>query len=331
MNKIIQYSCQGLLSSEMENYVAEDISDREALMIITRAPIPIREKKERLEQLISKVENLEVRDSIKSCIDHISNALAEIEDMKTDSFIMHQACWYDIEDGSTLDRVHRSGSEAFLKPSFSFEELLHDILDEIEENTDVRDFAADQSTWYEFVVWNKVRFPNGKIKYEEGNYCYLMIGPEVCYIEPYKYSFSGKHSSDYWGFLQGSSNLNLSVPFMSGDIVTLDCSPFADPCHMLILSAENNWDCCGLRGAFSDKKGQLHIDFVKHGHCFPMHYISRLSPLYRMSSYSGSLPKNEMVLGQIHMDMKNYFEEDRDKYGRIFENIATNWMMSGED
>ncbi|MGN0169152.1 MAG: hypothetical protein ACI39H_00125 [Lachnospiraceae bacterium] len=295
-NKLIQYSCQGLLSSEMENYVAENISERESLKIITGASIPIREKRERLEQLISKAEDLEVKDDIQACIDHISNALAEIEDMAPDSFIMSQSCWYDIEDGSSLDHIHRTGSESFLKPSSSFEELIQDILDEIEDNTDVRDFGADKSTWYEFVIWNKVKLPNGRVKYEEGHYCYVMIGPEVCYIEPSNHRLPGKYGSDYWGFLAGSSDLNLPVPFKSGDIVTLDCSPFADPCHMLILSAENNWDCCGLRGAFTDEEGKLHIDSVKHGHCFPMHYISRLSPLYRMSLYTGPLSENEMVI-----------------------------------
>lgn len=324
-NKMIQYGCQGLLSIEMEKHNIENLCERKALEIITGAPIPIREKKERLEQLISMVEDLEVMDDIKSCTDHISNALNELKDMESDRFIMSQACWYDIEDGSTLDYIHRSGSESFLKPSSSFEELRQDILDEIEENTDMRDFGANKSTWYEFVIWNKVKYPNGRIKYEEGHYCYIMIGPEVCYIEPSNHRLPGKYDSDYWGFLSGSSNLNLPVPFKSGDIVTLDCSPFAEPCHMLILNAENNWDCCGLRGAFTDEGGKLHIDSVKHGHCFPMHYISRLSPLYRMSLYSGPLSEDEMVIKQIHMDIKNYPEEDRDKYGRIFENIATHW------
>lgn len=326
-SRFIQYNCQGLLSSEMEDYLSEDISERDALLIITGAPIPIRKKRERLQQLLTKVEASEVREDIQSCITHISNALKELVDMEPDSSICHQACWYDIEDGSTLDYIHRSGSESFLKPSHSFDELVQDILDDIEANADVRDFTADLNTWYEFVIWNKVQYPNGRIKYKEGQYCYVMIGPEVCFIEPSDYWISGKHSFDYWGFLSGSSDLNLSVPFQAGDIVTLDCSPFAEPCHMLILNAENNLDCCGLRGVFTDEDGRLYIDSVKHGHCFPMHYRSRLSPLYRMSLYFGPLPENEKVLKQIHLDMKNYSVEERDTYGRIFENIASEWTM----
>lgn len=260
--------------------------------IITGAPIPLAEKKERLRKILACTKDIEIEDDVESC-------------------------WYDVEDGSSLNCVHRSGSESFNLPFVSFDELILGILDEIEGETNVRDFAADKSTWHEFVIWNKTNCPNGRVKFEAGTYKYIMIGPDVCYIE------SGNRTCqrDYRGFLPGSSNLNLSVPFKSGDIVTLDCSPFADPCHLLILNVEDQWSCCGLRGAFVDEDGKLHIDSVKHGHCFPNHYISLLSPLYRMSLSSDPLLEHEAVIEQIHLDMKTYTEEERVIYGRILEKI----------
>lgn len=322
-NKMIQYGCQGLFSKDMESYLAKEISERKAVEIITGAPIPLAEKKERLKKILTCTKDIEIKDDVESCISHIDEALYELTNMSDDSFILAESCWYDIEDGSSLDCVHRSGSESFNLPFVSFDELIQGILDEIEGETNVRDFAADKRTWHEFVIWNKTNWSNGRIKFEEGTYKYVMIGPDVCYIE----SGNWTCQRDYRGFLSGSSNLNLSVPFKSGDIVTLDCRPFADPGHLLILNAEDNWDCCGLRGAFADENGKLHIDAVKHGHCFPNHYISRLSPLYRMSLSSGPLLEHEMVIKQIHSDMKTYTEEERDIYGRIFENIATHCAM----
>lgn len=330
-NKMIQYGCQGLLSKDMENYIADSISERETVEIITGAPIPLQEKKDRLEQLLCRVKDFEIKDDIQSCINHIENALSELEKVSSDSFIMAQSCWYDIEDGSHLDYIHRSGSESFNLPYASFTELIQGILDEIEDETEQRDFAADDRTWHEFVIWNKVKWTDGRVKFEEGTYRYIMIGPDVCYLEPSNRIHSRSRGADYWGFLSGSSNLNLPVPFKSGDIVTIDCRPFADKCHLLILNAENNWCCCGLRGAFADEEGKLYIDSIKHGHCFPMHYISRLSPLYRMSLSSGSLLENENIIKQIHLDMKQYSEDERDIYGRIFGNIATRWTSMMKD
>jgi len=320
-SKIKRFGCESLLSSEMEIYLEDILTNKHAVELITGAPISILEKRERLLILFENVNDSETKANINSCINHISSALSDIDNMSANSVIVADSCWCDLDDGSHLDYVHRSGSESLNMPYVSFEDLLEGILDRIQDNTGIREWAADEGTWYEFVIARKTKLDNGRESFKAGPYRYIMIGSNICYIECSSKDYSEIRDNDYLGLLGGSSDLNLPVPFKPGDIVNLDCAPFADPCHLIILSNENNPDCCGLRGAFADEEGRIHIDSVKHGHCFPKHYISRLSPLYRMSLYSGPLFDNEKIIMQTHLEMSHYSEVERGIYGRILEEI----------
>ena len=47
-----------------------------------------------------------------------------------------------------------------------------------------------------------------------------------------------------------SENLNIPVPFKVGDILTIDCRPFAELRRVLIIGVGDNRDCCSLQGLY---------------------------------------------------------------------------------
>ncbi|MDO4488148.1 MAG: hypothetical protein Q4B67_03575 [Eubacteriales bacterium] len=317
--QMIKYACDGLFANEMEDYLEQNFEEFYALNIITGAPISIYEKMERLVKFMAATEDDELREEARICVDIITNALSELEHMAETSVIIAETRWQDYDDGDTLTYTNHSNH---ISPCASFIELKEAILDEIESDTDVRSFDESDREWYEFVIWNKTVSDDGRIKYQNGAYRYVMIRDEICFVE----SIETVKDFYSWKCLFGSSDLNLPVPFNAGDIVTIDCRPFADPQNLLITDARDRYDCCGLRGAFCDEDGNLHIDSVKHGHCFPKLYRSRLSPLYRMKVSTEPLKENEKRLERIQQVMLRYPEGLRDTFGNILEGVKDNWF-----
>ena len=87
------------------------------------------------------------------------------------------------------------------------------------------------------------------------------------------------------------ADLNLPIPFSPGDIVVLDCMPFAPVKPALILEVGD--DCCGVWMLF-EKDGPLNMDIyktaaLKHGHGFTDFwgngYYHPLSYLYSLRPY----------------------------------------------
>lgn len=312
---------EDLFSYEMSEFLEDKLNDRDALFIIAGACISLEVKSNMLKRLLRIAEDKEVISDINECLLHICRALDDIDQWSTDEsrLIVCEECWYDPDDGSRIDNINRSRS---IPPAMSFGELIISLLDDIEDNTGIRNFNAVDESWYELTLWHKVRNRRGNFVYEKGFYKYIMCGAKICFIEPS--DIMGKidrKSYEKWNCLAGSSDLNLPVPFKAGDIVTVDCRPFAPVEHMLIVDVSNNYDCCGLRGGFADKDGELHIDSVKHSHCFPNYYTSRVSPLYKMELSEGELYENETALRSVSIDMRRFDKDKRDLYGHILEEI----------
>jgi hypothetical protein len=101
-------------------------------------------------------------------------------------------------------------------------------------------------------------------------------------------------------------DLRLPVPFDIGDIFTVDCRPFAEPRHAVILEVGDNYDCCSVQSVFMKytMKGEplLDIGAVKHNsYGFGS---SPFSALLRAQRYFGELPEEEKPLGIISAALK---------------------------
>ena len=69
----------------------------------------------------------------------------------------------------------------------------------------------------------------------------MVLGTEVCY-----FSSSRREYPDFSIY----NDVNLPVPFHAGDIVTIDCRPFAPVSHAVILEVGDNCDCCCLQALY---------------------------------------------------------------------------------
>jgi hypothetical protein len=122
------------------------------------------------------------------------------------------------------------------------------------------------------------------------------------------------------------SQVNLPVPFHAGDIVTIDCRPFAPVVHAVILTVGDNRDCCCLQSACRSEEGKWETGGVKHGYCFPNEFDYHLlagvtSPLYRIATFKEELPEDEKLLGLV----SQYVSGDEDRGESLF------WVYTDED
>ena len=96
-----------------------------------------------------------------------------------------------------------------------------------------------------------------------------------------------------------NSDLNLPIPFRAGDIVTVDCRPFAPVSHAVILEVGDNFDCCCVQALYRRRNGTWDTGAVKHGYILPGRELPQLSPLYRLATFHGQLPKEERLMEQV--------------------------------
>lgn len=152
-------------------------------------------------------------------------------------------------------------------------------------------------TWFYVEKWTPDG--NGRLK---NTYSYEVIGGKVCYCCCKDLSVHERI------ILDGYTDPNLPVPFHAGDIVTVDCRPFAPVRHVVILEIGDNCDCCCLQALYYAGNGTWDTGAVKHGHIIP-HYAGKLSPLYRLASFHGQLPEEERLLEQVSQYVNG--EEER--------------------
>ena len=126
-------------------------------------------------------------------------------------------------------------------------------------------------------------------------------------------------------------DLNLPVPFEPGDILTVDCAPFAPPINALLVEKGDNGDCCCLQILYRDVLTRnWKTCALKHGIWLNSlegpDYVPMLSPLYRLSRYKGDLPPVDSFLGRLG----ELIGGDEGK-GRALWNMLHGYDVEGED
>jgi len=82
----------------------------------------------------------------------------------------------------------------------------------------------------------------------------------------------------------GSQDLNLPIPFRVGDIITVDCTPFARKRDALILEIGDNMSCCSVQCLYVDAYDNIHVGALKHNWIFEEYEENPLlSSLYRVA------------------------------------------------
>lgn len=238
-------------STEMRDYLAtRELSDRKIADIILGAPVPLKTK---LQYAIG-----EDYEELKQAIDELnlnSNELFYLIDN-----------WYDedIYDENSYGNA----------PFSSLEKVIKHIREEIDEcGEELGRF------WYTLEKW---------VLDENGNYIctyrYILIEDKVCFFKRNEILINVLTCSNDYRFFR-STDLNLPVPFKAGDIVNIDCRPFAPVQQVKITETGDNHDYSSLQAEFYDKKEKKYkTGAVKRCFIFDNGYRPLLSPLYRIST-----------------------------------------------
>jgi hypothetical protein len=283
-------------SEEMASYLAECRikNDNMIANMIVLAPFSLERKRELLLSL--------EEDGCASWLTDIADDIAQIlQDMqlKPMEVLILNYCVCD-ESGQ------QSVENRFTAPYYSWEPLWESVKVLMEGD------AEDENDMTWFVVERWTPDENGLLKL---TCSYRILNGELCYfadeLRPRRYA-------NYYYDATFPNDLNLPVPFHAGDIVTIDCRPFAPAIHAVILTVGDNVDCCCLQAACRSKDGIWVSGAVKHGSCFPDEFnlISSedaISPLYRIATFKEELSEDEKLLGLI----SQYINGDEDRGERL--------------
>ncbi len=254
-------------SDEMKEYLkVQELSDYKLTCIIAGSLLKLEEKM-RLYKLIDDDDDYYF--SARQFYDETEKAIAELN-LKSGEILALHECWYDDD---ILDK-----KQEFSEPFTTFDAAMK-YLKEL-----IKDEEWDETTlcWTMLEKW----IPNddGTMK---NTYTYYLVNDEIMYFE----------REDFRGYVS-SMSLNLPIPFQVGDIVTLNCIPFAPPKQAILLEVENT-DCCGVQMLYRLENGLWETGALKHGHGWGSYY-PLLSPLYR-------LEKLELSEKEIPNLLKNDF------------------------
>ena len=218
--------------------------------------------------------------------DMIQQALQEMQP-KPGEFFYLKSYTYDEDKSYSKKRA--------LEPYLTWEH----IFERIEKYLGDLEASERELAWFQVEKWS----PDGTGRLKN-DYDYTIIGTEVCYFSRNNAPYEDRVEFDEY------HDLNFPVPFHAGDIVTVDCRPFAPVSHAVILEIGDNWDCCCLQALFRESDGTWDTGAVKHGSIFPGRHTPGLSPLYRLASFQGQLPEEERLLETV----SRYIDGD-EEYG----------------
>ena len=149
--------------------------------------------------------------------------------------------------------------------------------------------------WYEAEKW----VLNEQGKYEK-THSFTLVDDRVCFWDRYVYnekfdcfmSISRMFkTTDFDERLKKSSYLNLPVPYEVGDLIKIDCEPFAPIKPAIIVEKSSNVENLGVQVLYRNEDGKYKINALKSSHMFIDDYQSLLFPLYKLSYYD----KNEEI------------------------------------
>ncbi len=190
-------------------------------------------------------------------------------------------------------------------PHFSVKSVMKYVNEEFEELNEQE--KEDALYWYRL---EKYAPKNGDDELDWR--CYYTVAPngEIWYARDL-----GK---DEGRAFDDSQDLNLPVPFEIGDMITIDCRPFAPVKHGVILEKGDNWGCCSVQCAWITEKGKIRTGALKHSTLFDDKSFIRVSPLYRAELFVGQLPQKEQPLKEISKFIYRNEEKGRNLWMHLF-------------
>ena len=169
----------------------------------------------------------------------------------------------------------------------------------------------DPDSIWEFLYWRVELYFSGKNEIKKNEF----LSPEYIYIMDKNgeipYFIHERRSLNYLKgrlgsmvedqFYSACPNLNLPVPYQPGDVLFIDCRPYAPGAFYCRLKEVGD-DCCGIQCEYVNSEGEIETGALKHGDYFFNHReaYQHLSPLYKAK-----------IVSKDELDWDNYVKGKR--------------------
>ncbi len=303
-------------SDEMKNYLDEnfdDLSLSQINNIICGARISLEDKLLILEEL------KETDEIYKNSYKAINNALSQLELKESEIYILK---------GQGIDADNLNDSEISPKiyecfPFNNSEKVIEYIKESccqlFEYNTfeELCDwFVLEKWTLSELGIYEKI------IDY------YISLKGDIWFYK-FDYDYKKKYKKNpnksqvikKLDVCSHNEDLNLPTSFKVGDILTIDCRPFAELRKVLVVEIGDNRDCCCLQGLYIDNQDEIHIGAIKHNSVFREYEcIPKISSLYKAKISEDELSERDKPLQII----SKYLNGDEEKGKQLWEFVSAN-------
>ena len=274
-------------STQMQKYLlTQELSDEDVFNLIVGSPVDFSKKLEVIQKGFKSIYP-------EMCKEYEQAYNYWIADLKNDEIISIEEVWYDLD----VYEEQRAGLRLFSSPTSALN-YIREICKEEQAPEQKYNYG-----WFEINKW-KIDRDNAY----KNTYTYYAANDEIWF-------FSNKQTDrSSQQIFSNSTNLNLPIPFNKGDIIDIDCWPFAYKKRAIIIDDINNKDCCGVWIAYINEHGKLDDCALKHSGMFEGLYGCRLSPLYKLKL---SQEGHEDIFDEIREDVLNgNFDKSLDKYNR---------------
>ena len=235
----------------------------------------------------------------------IGEALGTLRSMGSGEIVYRKSFW---DERPELFEKHEAG----IAPFSSIDDALEDLRFEMARD----EWDDDVPFWSAFEKWRLSSDGTW-----ENPFTYYAIMDEIVFFD--RNAFDEKEhcwaaeDKTYGGSI--APDLNIRVPFEVGNVITLDCRPFAPLRHALVLEAEHDGhaECCLPRVLHLDDYESKRMSQPMWTDASPKHASSMhlcmpgYSPLYRMDLYEGPLPEDERLIGEARDWLQGDVEKGR--------------------
>jgi hypothetical protein len=128
------------------------------------------------------------------------------------------------------------------------------------------------------------------------SYDYYIYERDVCWFEKMKAIRSESGNVEYLPesrkYFTGDFDLDIPTPYRTGDMILIDCRPFALPFHAIVVEGLRQYDCCQPQILFCTPftEDEWRVEALKHRRfCKDIEwgeYRPELSPMYRLRTLS---------------------------------------------
>lgn len=255
-----------------------NLSEYDMVKLVCHAPISLFEKRSFYKKLLrekncgnvnSESGNVGDRFSFENYLRIVTKAIDDLNLPKDGTFLLV---------GHSFDNGYDEQFECAPFRSYrAVQKYLNETFDE----------GGEKKFWYTLEKW----LPKKENASELIEVCeFAFIGTEPCFYRNRRYFYdkelrkgnARKLALEDDFTLFSSGNMNLPTPFKPGDILHIDCRPFAPKTSVVVIDSRVEFDCCYPQCEYVDKNGDKKYGALKHSHIFKEDVVETVSPLYNL-------------------------------------------------